>query len=64
LIDANEKVAKSLFKKATEQDDFQAQKFWLQTRAKWKTAESEAVAPMESLVSKMLDKLTVKPDEK
>jgi DNA-binding transcriptional MocR family regulator len=62
LIEANERVAKSLYKKATEQDDFQAQKFWLQTRARWKTAESDAPAPLENLVTKLLEKINVKSD--
>lgn len=56
-IHANEKVAKRLFEKATEQDDFQAQKFWLQCRANWKVAETDSSIPAESLVAKLLEKI-------
>ena len=39
---ANAEVANRLYAKAVEQDDFHAQKFWLQTRARWRTADSQA----------------------
>ena len=38
---ANAKVAQRLYNKAVQQDDLQAQIFWLKTRAKWRTADKE-----------------------
>jgi thiamine pyrophosphate-dependent acetolactate synthase large subunit-like protein len=39
---ANAQVAQRLFNKATQQDDLQAQIFWLKTRGRWRTADKEA----------------------
>lgn len=54
---ATEKVANRLFAKAVEQDDFQAQRFFLQSKAGWKPPEAEKNPLAESLVSKLLEKL-------
>jgi len=40
-INANEKVAKRLYAKAVEQDELQAQIFWMKTRGRWRSADSE-----------------------
>jgi DNA-binding CsgD family transcriptional regulator len=41
VIKSNAMVARGLFNKATQQDDLSAQIFWLKTRARWRTADSE-----------------------
>lgn len=41
VIKANAMVARGLFNKAVQQDDLSAQIFWLKTRARWRTADSE-----------------------
>lgn len=43
LTKANAMVAKGLFNKATQQDDLQAQIFWLKTRGRWRTADKESI---------------------
>lgn len=53
-IDANAQVAKGLFHKATKGDDLSAQIFWLKTRARWKTADSEDTKKTLSAVEAML----------
>lgn len=40
-IDANEAVADRLWAKAVEQDDIQAQIFWLKTRGRWRTVDKD-----------------------
>ncbi|HEY2811792.1 MAG TPA: hypothetical protein VGJ00_10450 [Rhabdochlamydiaceae bacterium] len=40
VLRANSKVAKGLFKKATEDEDLSAQIFWLKTRARWRDRDS------------------------
>lgn len=37
----NGKVAKSLYRKAIEDNDTQSQIFWLKTRARWRTVDPE-----------------------
>lgn len=55
LVDANRKVANRLYNKATEQDDFQAQRFWLQTRGRWRTADKvEETKEAQSIIEKLL----------
>jgi len=41
IVRANANVAKRLYNKAVVQDDLSAQIFWLKTRARWRTADSE-----------------------
>lgn len=41
VIKANAMVARGLFNKATQQDDLQAQIFWLKTRGRWRTVDKE-----------------------
>ena len=43
VIRANANVARALYNKAVNQDDFQAQQFWLKTRGqgKWRTQDKE-----------------------
>jgi len=56
---ANAKVANRLYNKAVNQDDLQAQIFWLKTRGKWRTADkekevesnNETLAKIQSLVA-------------
>ena len=41
IVRANANVAKRLYNKAVIQDDLSAQIFWLKTRGRWRTADSE-----------------------
>ena len=38
---ANAQIANKLFHKAVNQDDLQAQIFWLKTRGRWRTADKD-----------------------
>ena len=58
VIKANAMVARGLFNKATQQDDLSAQIFWLKTRGRWKTADQDDSATTQSIVEKLVDKLT------
>lgn len=64
VIDANEKVANSLFKKATKSKDVQAQIFWLKTRARWRTVDTESLLESNESLKKELQELKAKLDEK
>ncbi len=71
VIRANANVAKRLYHKAVVQDDLSAQVFWLKTRGRWRTADSERdderdkndrtklIADLEALKSR-LDKENIK----
>jgi|SRR6185503_12187651 len=50
-IRANAQVAKRLYNKAVQQDDLQAQIFWLKTRARWRTVDEngDRVSPEDTL---------------
>ena len=56
---ANAKVANRLYNKAVNQDDLQAQIFWLKTRGRWRTADKDieiadnasTLAKIQSLVA-------------
>ena len=41
VIRSNAMVAKGLFHKATQENDLQAQIFWLKTRGRWRTVDKE-----------------------
>lgn len=60
-IEANERVANRLFAKAVEQDDLQAQIFWLKTRARWRTVDKdEQQNTINSDLQKQLAELRVR----
>jgi len=59
LVRANAQVARALFNKAVNENDFSAQCFWLKTRARWRTKDSDETRKFESVVEKLLlNKLT------
>lgn len=60
VVNANAMVAGKLFKKATVDEDLTAIIFWLKTRARWRTADKEDDRKLESVVEKLVDKLTQK----
>jgi len=57
LTHANKLVAKSLFKKATEDEDVKAQMFWLKTRGRWREKDAEDHSAVNNLLEKIVDKL-------
>lgn len=57
VLQANAQVAAKLFRKATRDNDLSAQTFWLKTRGKWRTADKNDAATMDSLVQKLLEKI-------
>jgi len=63
-VRANSKVAKGLFKKAVEDEDLQAQIFWLKTRARWRTADSEAQVEESSKIKEELKRIMAELDAK
>jgi len=58
VVRANAKVAAKLFRKAVDQDDLGAQIFWLKTRARWRERDHDDKQMGETLVEKLLNKLT------
>ena len=64
MLDANQEVASSLFRKATKGDDVTAQIFWLKTRARWRTADSKAITDSNEGMKEELKALCAKLDEK
>ncbi len=61
---ANSMVANSLFKKATDNDDLQAQIFWLKTRGKWRSADSDAITESQDDLKAELKLLREQLDKK
>ncbi len=59
VVRANAKVAAKLFRKAVDQDDLSAQIFWLKTRARWRERDHDDKIATDSLVEKLIDKLTL-----
>jgi inorganic triphosphatase YgiF len=57
---ANAMVAGKLFKKATEQEDLTAMIFWLKTRARWREKDPDESKKFESIIEKLVEKMTVK----
>lgn len=51
VLIANSKVANMLFNKAVKENDFASQKFWLQTRAKWRITDkpADSITPEDTL---------------
>jgi orotate phosphoribosyltransferase-like protein len=64
VVDANRAVANSLFKKATKGNDVSAQTFWLKTRARWRTVDTESLLESNESLKKELQELKAKLDEK
>jgi hypothetical protein len=58
VVRANAKVAAKLFRKAVDQDDLGAQIFWLKTRARWRERDHDDKQTNETLVEKLIGKLT------
>lgn len=57
LIEANAKIASTLFK-AAEGGDVKAMMFWLKTRARWRTTDPvNEDKNLNSIVEKLIDKL-------
>lgn len=56
MIQANAQVAKRLFHKAVTQDDLSAQIFWLKTRARWRTADTEVDSQINEDLTKEIAK--------
>ena len=63
VLRANAKVAKGLFKKATEDEDLTAMMFWLKTRARWRERDS-ANEPENNAISEDCKKRMQEQDEK
>lgn len=61
---ANAEVARALFRKATKKDDVAAQIFWLKTRARWRTADGEAIVDANDALRKEVQELRAQLDEK
>ena len=64
LLKANAQVANRLYKKATEENDLAAQIFWLKTRARWRTADSENLIEEQSKIKDELNRIKQELDEK
>ncbi len=54
LDSANAKVASKLFKKAVEDEDLTAIIFWLKTRARWRTDDTQQVNNNEEIKKEIL----------
>lgn len=63
-INANAEVARSLFRRATKKDDVSAQIFWLKTRARWRTVETENLIDQNESLKKELIEIKAQLDEK
>lgn len=59
---ANAEVARALYRKATKKDDVAAQIFWLKTRARWRTAEGEAIIDQNESLRKEVQELRAQLD--
>lgn len=59
---ANAEVARCLYKKATKKDDVTAQIFWLKTRARWRTEDSEKIMNQNDALRKEVVELREKLD--
>lgn len=57
---ANAQVANKLFRKAVDENDITAQIFWLKTRARWREKDPDDAKKFESLIEKLVDKITDK----
>ena len=64
VLRANARVANKLYRRATESDDLQAQIFWLKTRARWRTTDSDSVIESNTLLQDQVMSLRMELDAK
>jgi hypothetical protein len=62
LTSSNKKVGRNLFRKAVEDNDLQAQIFWLKTRARWRTDDAARLEKDNAKLEKELEDLRAKLD--
>ncbi len=63
-INANAEVARRLYNKATKKDDLSAQIFWLKTRARWRTEDTEKIVDQNNLLREEVKALREQLDVK
>lgn len=64
LLRANAQVANKLYKKATEENDLSAQIFWLKTRARWRTSDSDQIVEDQAKIKEELNRIKQDMDAK